>query len=251
MIKNLFFLLALFLYTSLPSTVVGQSAFRSAYTRLGINKLGSDLDHNLSPFQNVFDGRYGAGTGYVFEFGRIFYFKNKDKPGMINYGLDWTYLSLNYNKMDGWEAYGAASGAQSYYIEGTGIAAAISSKIGPVLSINPIEKLVVDVRFQIAPVARFFDLSYEEEEAGGDGRYFYFTNESGDDDDSESIQNRIAFGVATSYGITVRRKSFGLSVDYVSGKVKSNYDSYDGSTFLFGKEKIPARNLHFKLSLTL
>lgn len=229
-----------------------RSPFRNGYMRLGLNKLGNDLNLSLSPKENVFDGRYGAKTGYVFEFGRIYYFKNRDEAKTVNYGLDWTILSLNYNKMDDWENYGDNAGAPFADVDGTKIAAAISTKIGPVISLNPVEKLVIDVRFQIAPIWRFFDLSYSEEEESGEGRYFSFINDAQEDFDGESVKNRIGFGVATSYGITVRRRALGLSLDYVSGKVKSTYEAFDNvSGDSFGKAKIPANNLQFKLSFTL
>lgn len=88
------------------------------------------------------------------------------------------------------------------------------------------------------------------------GRYFYFQNYAQsaieEDYDPDNIKNRIAFGLATGFGITVRRKAIGLSLDYLSGKVNSNYDAYDpraGSTF--GKEKIKANNMQFKIGFTL
>ncbi|SER85358.1 hypothetical protein [Pedobacter rhizosphaerae] len=114
-----------------------RSVFRSGYLRLGINQLGKALDNNLSPKGNIFNNRYGAGTGYVLEFGHIYYFKSKKKETQLNYGLDWTILSLNYNKMDEWGAYAKSSQAGKAEIEGESIAAAISSKLGPTLSIIP------------------------------------------------------------------------------------------------------------------
>jgi hypothetical protein len=255
--KNLFFLVVIFFTFSALSYAQTRSAFRTGYTRLGINKLGSDLDYNLSPKQNVFDGRYGAGTGYVFEFGRIFYFANSETtmPKLINFGLDWTILSLNYNKMDKWEKYARATSTGEYFIDGTKIAAAISSKLGPVISFNPVEKLVIDARFQVAPVVRFFDLTYADNYEQPNERYFSFINYAGEETESdynpESVKNRIAFGVATSFGITVRRKAIGLSIDYISGDVKSNYEYASATESSNGKVKIPAKNLQLKLSLSL
>ena len=248
-------LLAVVLTASLQLNAQERSPFRNSYTRLGINKLGDPLDNSLSPKENVFEGRYGAGTGYVFEFGRVFYFLSKDQGRMFNVGLDWTYLSLNYNKMDGWDKYGAASGAADYYVDGTKTAAAISSKLGPVFSINPIEQLVIDARFQFAPTGRFFDLSYYEEDQNPDGRYFEFVNSQQEDMDenydSEAIKNRIAFGVQTNFGITLRRKGIGLAIDYMTGSVKSNFEAQDTGGLSFGKEKIKAPGIQFKLSFSL
>ncbi|SEB16346.1 hypothetical protein [Pedobacter hartonius] len=234
-----------------------RSAFRSGYIRIGINKIGDGLDQQLSPKQNVFDGRYGAGTGYVFETGHIFYFGKKSAENQpVNFGLDWTYISLNYNKMDEWEDYGRAAGATEIDVSGTKTAAAISSKLGPVISFNPIGKLVIDARFQVAPVLRFFDLDYSQNYGEPNQQSFTFVNyqkeEMDDSFEAESFKNRIAFGLATSFGITIRRKAIGFAIDYVSGKVNSYYEATEGSLgSSAGKEKIPVHNLQFKLSLSL
>jgi len=233
-----------------------RSAFRTGYLRIGINTLGDDLNFNLTPKQNIFDGRYGAGTGYVFEAGRLFYFKKRSaEPTLINFGLDWTYFSLNYNKMDKWNEYARSMGGSEENVSGTKTAAAISTKLGPVISLNIIEKLVLDARFQVAPLFRFFDLNYEQNYGQPNGQYFTFigTGTANDEDfDGESVKNRISFGVATSFGITIRRKAFGLAVDYISGKVNNYYEASESVlSTTSGKEKIPAHNLQLKLSLTL
>jgi len=254
--KHLLFLLIIFFAFSAVSFAQTRSPFRTGYVRLGINKLGDDLNSSLSPKQNVFDGRYGSRTGYVFEFGRNFYFANHHvAPQLINFGLDWTILSLNYNKMDKWGDYARATTTGEYMIDGTKIAAGISTKLGPVISFNPVEKLVIDARCQVAPTFRFFDLTYIDNYEQPNERYFSFINYAGEESDGdynpESVKNRVAFGVATSFGVTVRRKAIGLSVEYISGDVKSNYEYSSASESSFGKEKIPVKSLQVKLSLTL
>lgn len=255
-IKLKFIVFAIVILCSLNIQAQERSTFRSGYARLGINKLGSELDNNLSPKENIFQNRYGSGTGYVFEFGHIYYFKNRQIDSRINYGLDWTILSLNYNKMDKWEDYSLSSGASDAYTDGLKIAAAISSKLGPTISFNLVEKLVIDFRLQIAPTLRFFDFSYHELDGESEVRYFNFINDndsSTDENfDGESIKNRLAFGVATGIGITIRRKALGVSMDYIKGKVNSNYGAFDSkSGNTFGKENIQANTVQFKLSFTL
>jgi hypothetical protein len=255
-IKFKFIVSVIAVFCSLNIQAQERSTFRSGYARLGINKLGSKLDNNLSPKENIFQNRYGAGTGYVFEFGHIYYFKNRQIDRQINYGLDWTILSFNYNKMDKWDDYTPSSATSDSYTDGLEIAAAISTKLGPTISFNPVERLVIDLRFQIAPTLRFFDFSYYEFEGESNVRYFNFINdsESSTDEsfDGENIKNRLAFGVATGIGITVRRKAVGVSMDYMIGKVNSNYDAFDSiSGNTFGKEKIQANTVQFKLSFTL
>lgn len=232
-----------------------RSVFRSGYLRLGLNTLGGDLDFNQSPKQNVLDGNFGAAQGYVLEMGRIFYFQDRSLIAPLNYGIDWTYFSLNYNELDQWDAYGAANG-QPYGTGGEALAVAASTKIGPVVSFNLIEKVVVDARIQLAPTFRFFDVSYYEmDQEGNDTRNFSFTDDlSGENDDnydSESVKNRIGFGVQTNFGLTLRRKAIGIALDVVSGSVKNRYQALENGSYTFGKEKMKATNFQVKLSLTL
>jgi hypothetical protein len=230
-----------------------RGAFRSGYMRIGVNSLGDDLDPSLSPKENIFKGQYGASRGYTFELGHIFYFGGKHSQGFLNLGLDWTILSLNYNKMDKWESYGQSSGAQSVMIGGEKIAAAAATKLGPVLSINLFEKVVLDARFQLAPTLRFFDLNYMENEGKASERYFNFTNYSMEDeseDDPEALNNKVAFGVAKSIGVTLRRSALGISADYITGDVKSNYEAFDASGSSAGKEKIKTKMLQLTVNFT-
>ncbi len=231
-----------------------RSAFRSGYMRLGINKLGEDLDSRLSPKENIFNNRFGANRGYVFEFGNIYYFAPKESKTAANIGLDWTILSFSYNKIDSWDDYAAASGASKVNLHGQIFSAAVSSKLGPNLSINLIGKMVIDLRFQVVPTLRYFDFGYSETGPGQNGRYVYLGREGQSyegDFEENKFKERLGFGLATGYGITVRHNSLGLSADYISGKVKTDYNAYDpGSGNTAGKEKIQAKNVQFKLSLT-
>jgi len=252
-IKTTLFLALIIL--NIQSFAQDRSAFRSGYTRIGINTLGKSLDNRISPKQNISNGNYGASTGFVFEQGKVFYFRQKDIKKLLNFGLDWTYGSMNYNKMDKWEAYGKASGSKEYAVDGSKIAVSISSKLGPVLSFNPIEKLVIDIRAQLAPTFRIFDLTYNEGNGNTTPRYFSFINSEAENQnessESESIKNRIAFGFQKSFGITVRRKAIGLSLEYVTGNVRSNYEAEDNTGISNGKMDIPVSNVQLKLSFTL
>jgi len=232
-----------------------RSAFRAGYLRLGINELGDPLDQTMSPIRNIFDSRFGASQGFVFEFGRIYYFGGKDYRGFLNLGLDWTMLSLNYNKLDKWQEYGENSGAETVAIGGEKLALSASTRLGPVLSLNLIEKIVIDARFQFAPTLRFFDFNYRENQGMPSERYFSFTNYSReaveDGFDAESIKNRVSFGLARSFGLTLRRQALGISADYISGDVKNYYEAINPNFGeANGKDKIPFHSLQFTLNLT-
>jgi len=247
-------LAAVLLLVTVQLNAQERSAYRAGYLRLGVNILGDPLLNALSPKENIFEGRYGASGGYVFEFGRIFYFGKKNSKSFAKLGLDWTFLSLNYNKMDKWDEYGQKSGAKTLSITGQKIAASGSTKLGPVLSLNLFEKVVVDARFQIAPTVRYFDFAYSENQGLTNQRYFNFINYSGENEvdgfEAKSLKNRLAFGVARSAGLTLRRKGLGISADYIKGNVKSTYDAYDHSQRSNGKEKIKSKTLQFTLNFT-
>jgi hypothetical protein len=231
-----------------------RSAFRRGYLRLGISSLGSGLDNNLSPKQNVFNGNYGASSGFVFESGHNYYFKSRTYDGKINFGLDWTILSLTYNKVNKWNGYADARQTGGY-VDGSDFSISFASKLGPVVSFNPVEKLVIDVRFQAAAIGRVTPFTYYENEEHPDFNSFAFYDygEEGinGDYDASSVKNTVAFGIGSNFGVTVRRKALGLSVDYSSVKAKTNYDAYEGQdNHSFGSQKIPTHSLQVKLSFT-
>lgn len=235
-----------------PANHNERSPFRKGYLRLGFSSLGGSLDNSLSPKDNVMQGNYGASQGYVFETGHVFYFKPKSYRGLVNFGLDWTILSLTYNKLDKWESYSNKGGE----VETDGsLSASIASKLGPVISFNPVEKLIIDVRAQVSAVGRVTPFEYYESTPEGDESGFSFYNYGQEDVDesydAESIKNLVAFGVGSNFGITVRRKAIGLSVDYSTVNAKTNYDAWDSDgNHTYGQEKIPTHSVQFKLSFT-
>ena len=229
--------------------------YRPSYLRLGVNAVGNQLDEILSPRENILDGRYGSVNGFVLDAGRIYYFGGKHSESFLNLGLDWTVLSLTYNQLNEWKDYGRNSGAQNVMIDGTKVMASASSKLGPVLSLNLIEKVVIDARFQLAPTFRYIDLNYYENEGQPDERFISFIrngkryfNESFDFD---GIKDRVNFSVAKSLGVTLRRNTLGLSADYIWGDVKTYFETISGSNGqIAGKESVPVSTLQLKLNLS-
>src|SRR4051812_35864065 len=203
--------LAMAICMSLNLNAQKRSVFRPGYVRLGLTRLGDQLDNRLSPKENIFDGRYGTSDGYVFEFGNIYYFNKRESKNPVNLGLDWTILSFTYNKMDKWDDYARAALSPNAFIEGDKLAGSVSSKLGPDLSFNLGEKVVLDLRFQVAPTLRYFDFSYTEDpfSDSNTSRYFSFKNyeqiKIDRNFDPESLRHRLAFGWNYSYGVTLRR----------------------------------------------
>lgn len=225
----------------------GRSVFRKGYQRFGISSLGNQLMNEMSPKENFTNGNYGAKSGLVFESGHIYYFRSKAKAKKINYGLDWTIFSMSFNQLSGWNSYSSTADV------GSPFSAAISSKLGPVFSFNPIEKLVIDIRAQVAPVYRFTNFYYESNyEENQPENYRYYALYEDYDDIKDFAKNNFAFGIGSDLGITIRRKAIGLSLDYLPVKVKTNFISEEGSNDeTTEKISIKSNSLQFKLSLTL
>ncbi|SEN72370.1 hypothetical protein SAMN05216436_12098 [bacterium A37T11] len=221
------------------------------YIRVGINHLGDKLNETLSPEDNALNGQFGAKTGYTLEFGHQFYLhKNSLLPIFpTKIGLDWTYLSLNYSPLD-WDSYHKSRTGnleqgddESYtYHAGT-----ISTRLGPVISINPIEKLVLDIRVQLDLSYYFNTIEYEEynDESDTNTKFSFVPDE--DDDESHGILSKGTLGLRSNFGITLRRKAWGLSADWTSGKLNAKYAINDE----FGKGKVRTNLVSFKLSVTL
>ena len=78
-------------------------------------------------------------------------------------------------------------------------------------------------------------------------RYFSFSDGNGINDHESD-----ALGIVESFGITVRRKAIGLSIDYLIGKPDTPYNGAEaGESGAGGKEKIKSNSFQAKLSFTL
>lgn len=229
-----------------------RSPFRKGYIRLGLNNIGEKLNTNFSVKDNILSGKYGSAPGYVFETGTVFYF-NKPKSGKkIAYGLDWTIISFTYNSLNKWKSYATSTGNTGEpFEEIQPFIVTASSKLGPVISFNPVEKLIIDARVQLVAGASAFLFFYNNYTTG-----YYFEllgkNEIINEDDEEQVFKMAVIGVKPNFGISVRRKAIGLALDYAPGKINMNYgEQYnDNSDEKYGKAKIKTNTLQLKLSFT-
>lgn len=236
------------------------------YLRLGFSNYGQDLSNDLSNFSvnngsgidgeasildNYLEGRYGADRGYAFEFGRQYYFTKSSLLPIFDarLGLDWTIASLTYNQIELGE-FAERDEAQGFEVDGSSfVTASASSKIGPVFSIAPIGKLVVDVRAQLA-ATYFVNITdyYAYNEATDEERYFSFFGDGEEDESGLSAFTAAGnFGWKTNFGITARYGGLGLAMDYSPGAIRSAYRSSEGD----GEAKFKNNVFQIKLSLTL
>jgi hypothetical protein len=218
-----------------------KTPFRRGYIRLGINRLGSDPNPAASPIENVRAGNLGAGNGYTLEFGHIFYFLGRKERRLFNAGLDWTILNLAYSPLNQWEEY-AGKRNENIDMDGTNLSAAVVSRLGPVIAINPADKLVIEARFQVSYGLYLPVFSYDIT-GGTDAGYSFGM-------DNESFLN--SKGTGMGFGATLRYGFFGFSADWSNAKIPVTYyiDEPDKNE-VNGTEKIPFKNFQLKVSFTL
>jgi len=204
-----------------------RSPFRKGYLRLGISHFGSALDNAMDPLSNLSKGNWGLQTGYVLERGRTYYF-GLGRPGIIKAGIDWTQLGINFNQVDKehLSAY-AASGSSAGTDEENGVSVLMYMKLGPSVSFNPVDFLVVDLRAQVMGGIALNKLNYP---------------------DLELPSDKINTVVMPSFGATVRWKFIGVAVDYMTGNPQYHYN--DASTD-DAKAKFKTNIFQVKLNLTL
>jgi len=236
------FIFSLVSYAQTDSAVAKpwKSPFKKNYIRLGIDKLGGSLNTAVTPAQNIHEGNFGAGNGYTLEFGHIFYFLGRKKQRIFNAGLDWTIISLAYNPLNKWEDY--ASKRNENVDMGTPFHVSASSKLGPVIAVNPADKLVIEARFQLTYALHYNTYEYYVDK-GNNQIYLY-----GFDSDSY-LDNR---GMGTNIGATLRYGFFGFAVDWSNAKISTAYYLQENpqQEGINGAEKVPYKHLQVKLSFT-
>ncbi|MBX2920962.1 MAG: hypothetical protein KF746_02130 [Chitinophagaceae bacterium] len=216
-----------------------KTPFKRGYIRLGIDKLGGNLNTAVAPAENIHDGNFGAGYGYTLEFGHIFYFLDRKKQRIYNVGLDWTIISLAYNPLDKWKDY--ASQRNENVDMGTSFHASVASKLGPVVTVNPVSKLVIEARFQLTYALHYSPFEYFAEKENNQSYDFWF-------DDENYFDTR---GIGTNIGATIRYGFIGLAVDLSNAKIPTvSYLSQNGQQETSNTEKIPYKHFQVKVNLT-
>lgn len=246
--------------------ITKESKTSRGYLRLGFSNYGQELSDDLKNFSvnngsgidgdasildNYLEGRYGAERGYAFEFGRQYYFNKESLLPIFDarLGLDWTIISLSYNeiKLDKFAERDVLAGFE--VDETSFVTASASSKLGPVFSLAPIGKLVIDVRAQLA-ATYFVNITdyYAYNESTDEERYFSFFADGQEDESGLSAYTAAGnFGWKTNFGVTARYGGLGLALDYSPGAIRSSYRSSEGD----GEAKFKNNVFQIKLSLTL
>lgn len=228
----------------------GRSPFRKRYTRLGIQTLGKDLDGALSPKDNMLSGNFGTALGFVFEKGHIFYFIAPDRAKLFNAGLDWTVLSLTYNNSaNSWNNYSATATGYNKEDFTAKFAGSVATRLGPVLSVNPVQDLVLDLRLQALLGVYVLGPMYESA-SGNDAFYTY--KEDASATGFKKITGYLSnTAIKPDVGVSVRWRAIGIAMDYAPGKVNAAYTETTGGIVVTGRQKLPLNSLQVKLNLTL
>lgn len=226
-----------------------KSPYKTKYTRLGINTIGEGLNPALTPAENMTKGNIGAQIGAVLETGRVFYFLKRSQKRIVNVGLDWTIVSLSYNPAKkSWKHYSEQVGQPDAQAIGwipmktkavAPFIGSAASRLGPVVAVNPVEKLVIELRGQVSASAYTYLMGYNE-----DVRSFATF-----DNREEGKVKYVLFDIRPSFGITIRRGRLGLAFDYTPGKVNMNYTEIDsnGNEF-YHSMQVPFNTIQLKLS---
>lgn len=229
-----------------------RSPFRKKYVRIGIQTIGNGtLDNALNPGDNITKGNLGAGLGGVFEAGRNFYFIGKDKAKLLNVGIDWTFFSASVNpSAKAWDKYAETSGYDKEDFTAK-LAISVATKVGPVVSINPVQDLVVDVRAQASLGAYILGPMYEHYENNTPTDTFYASENDKEATGIKKVTQLFATSIRPNIGVTARWRAIGLALDYAPGNIKMKYNRIDNGVETNGKAEVPANSMQVKLSFTL
>lgn len=169
---------------------------------------------------------------------------------MINAGLDWTIISLSYHSVKkNWKNYAVKVGQPDADITGilpiggggaTPFIGSIASRLGPVVAINPVEKLVIELRGQVSAGAYTYLMGYTEED---ERSFVTFDNRE------DGKVKYFLFCIKPSVGVTIRRGRLGLAFDYAPGKVNMDYTTTEANgNETSGTMKVPFNTIQFKLN---
>jgi len=219
-----------------------KKVFKTGYVRAGISLPGTEPNASQTALQNFKNGTMGEGPGYRLDIGHIFYFLDRKQPRMVNLGLDWTILSLRYAKVDQWDNYLPKPG-YTMDVDDLSAMATASTKVGPVVAINPIGKLVIEGRAQLTYGFNAMFYSMDEYDENFDSRQYFNTaiDDFGD----------VGHGFGSSFGATVRWGFIGFAIDYSQSKIPVMYEAYEpGGVETTGSHKYPFKSLDLKLSFS-
>ena len=117
-----------------------------------------------------------------------------------------------------------------------------TSKLGPVIAVNPADKLVIEARFQLTYALHYNSFEYYVEEGNNKDYIFGLDSES-------YFDNK---GMGTNIGATLRYGFFGFAVDWSNAKIPTAYYlEQNGQQEVTGSEKMPYKHMQVKLSFTL
>ncbi|MCO5235820.1 MAG: hypothetical protein M9933_06085 [Chitinophagaceae bacterium] len=117
-----------------------------------------------------------------------------------------------------------------------------TSKLGPVIAVNPADKLVIEARFQLTYALHYSVFDYYVKKENNQSYDFWL-------DDENYFNTR---GMGTNIGAMVCYGFFGFAVDMSNAKIPvTYYIDEPGKPEVTGSEKIPFKSFQVKVSFTL
>lgn len=168
--------------------------------------------NNISDFEK---GNGGMSKGIGLSFGSIFYLNSIDFHEQIKVGIDVTYISWAFVIASQNAEYEGLFSDDTHFF---------SVKVGPIISYNPVDRLLLDARITLQPTSIFYSRMIEDgyDEYGASDYNFL-----------EAIGFRTRIGL----GLNVRYRPFTLGFELSSGKVglKDIYSSEEVTTMSTGR----------------
>lgn len=115
-------------------------------------------------YGNIKNGQAGMVKGFGVAYGQVFYLQQNDR---INPGIDVTYFDVSAYNTEGSDSEADWSFMGSF-------------KIGPVISANPIDQLILDIKFTIQPSYIYYQRTYGSAESSSGSSHEEYDNIWGD-----------------------------------------------------------------------
>lgn len=176
----------------------------SGYMTFVRSSANGSFGQEASSTTDILSGVGNMNKGFGINFGKQYYINSIDVLDGLKFGVDWTYLSWTYL---------LAHNSESIVDEASHF---IGVKVGPTASYNPIDKLIVNLKFTFQPTYLLVSNSLNVPDGFGGTTKEYFIG--------------TAFKVRTALGLYVRYKPFILGFESSWGNPKITYDDYSTET---------------------
>ncbi len=190
------------------STVTNDVFSNYGYITFNRSYAIGDFGKEVNYLSGIVNGKGNMNKGLGINIGKLYYINSIDLIEELRFGIDWTIISWDFVYAHNNDDIDMFSTATNFF----------ASKIGPTISYNPIDKLIIDGKLTIQPTLILMNQSF----------------------DNDSYLHGSAFKFRTGLSVNTRYKSFMLGFEMSFGKTNmelNNYDDLNGDTNV--KTEIP------------